>query len=58
MKPRTQFAMGENCDLAIAIGRQLGFSLVGISGSDICRGNKKYILGALFRFSFSLLPPK
>lgn len=35
----------ENCNYAVALGRELGLSLVGIAGSDIYQGVEKLILG-------------
>lgn len=37
----------ENCNYAVELGRQLGFSLVGIAGADINEGNATLTLGTL-----------
>ena len=35
----------ENCNYAVKIAHQMGFSLVGIDGKDIADGNKTLTLG-------------
>ena len=35
----------ENCNYAVKIAQQMGFSLVGIDGKDIADGNKTLTLG-------------
>lgn len=47
----------ENCNYAVELGRQLGFSLVGIAGADINEGNATLTLGkslVLISVDFSL----
>lgn len=46
-KPLIRFKKGENCNYAVKLGLELGFSLVGIGGGDILDGNKKLILGTV-----------
>ena len=41
----------ENCNYAVELGKQLGFSLVGIGGEDIHDGNRTLTLGQLFVLS-------
>lgn len=48
------FRKVENCNQVVKIGKQLKFSLVNVAGNDIVQGNKKLILGMLFKISFSL----
>lgn len=38
----------ENCNYAVELGKQLGFSLVGIAGQDINDGNATLTLGMIF----------
>ena len=38
----------ENCNYAVKIAQQMGFSLVGIDGKDIADGNKTLTLGKCF----------
>ena len=38
----------ENCNYAVELGKQLGFSLVGIAGQDINDGNATLTLGKIF----------
>lgn len=38
----------ENCNYAVELGKQLGFSLVGIAGQDLNDGNSTLTLGILF----------
>lgn len=42
----------ENCNYAVELGKQLGFILVGIAGTDISDGNTTLTLGK--RISFYL----
>lgn len=35
----------ENCNYAVELGKQLGFSLVGIAGQDLNDGNSTLTLG-------------
>lgn len=35
----------ENCNYAIELGHELKFSLVGIAGQDLNKGNKTFTLG-------------
>lgn len=35
----------ENCNYAVELGKQLGFSLVGIAGQDLNDGNATLTLG-------------
>lgn len=35
----------ENCNYAVKIGHEMGFSLVGIDGKDVADGNKTLTLG-------------
>ena len=46
-KPLIRFKRGENCKYAVQLGKDLGFSLVGVGGNDILDGNKKLILGTI-----------
>lgn len=43
--PMMKFKKGENCQYAVKLGKDLGFSLVGIGGTNIMDGDKKPILG-------------
>ena len=45
----------ENCNYAVELGKQLGFSLVGIAGDDIHDGNRTLTLGQLIRITLNLL---
>ena len=44
-KKMNRYKRLENMNYAIDIGKELGFSLVGIGGVDIVDKNEKYILG-------------
>jgi len=48
-KPLTKFQQLENCNYALALGKQLGFSLVGIGGQDINSGNKTLTLAIVWQ---------
>lgn len=37
----------ENCNYAVELGKQLGFSLVGIAGQDLNDGNATLTLGKM-----------
>jgi plastin-3 len=39
----------ENCNYAVDLGRQLGFSLVGIAGQDISEGNPTLTLALVWQ---------
>ena len=54
-KPLIRFKRGENCKYAVQLGKDLGFSLVGIGGNDILDGNKKLILGTIHVWPVCLL---
>ena len=43
----------ENCNYAVKIAHEMGFSLVGIDGKDITDGNKTLTLGACARVNLS-----
>jgi len=43
------FKKTENCNYAVTLGKQLGFSLVGIGGKDILDGNKKLTLALVWQ---------
>ena len=47
-KPLNKFKEVENANYAVTLGKQVGFSLVGIGGVDIQAQNKKLILGKNF----------
>jgi plastin-1 len=44
-----KFKAVSNCDQVIEIGKKLGLSLVGISGTDINTGNKKLVMALLWQ---------
>jgi hypothetical protein len=54
-KPLNKFKEVENCNYAVVLGKQLGFSLVGIGGQDIQAQNKKLILGKYLHKELYLL---
>ncbi len=39
----------ENCNYAVELGKELGFSLVGIQGDDIRSGNKMLTLSLIWQ---------
>ena len=45
----------ENCNYAVKIAHQMGFSLVGIDGKDIADGNKTLTLGMIKHRKFTPL---
>lgn len=47
--PLNKFKEVENCNYAIALGKQLKFSLVGIGGQDIQAGSKKLTLAIVWQ---------
>jgi hypothetical protein len=47
--PLNKFKQVENCNYALALGKQLKFSLVGIGGQDINAGNKKLTLSEVWQ---------
>ncbi|GBP28652.1 Plastin-2 [Eumeta japonica] len=47
----------ENCNYAVELGRQLGFSLVGIAGADINEGNATLTLGQCSRLMLDMSKP-
>jgi plastin-1 len=47
--PLNKFKQVENCNYAIALAKQLKFSLVGIGGQDINTGNKKLTLAIVWQ---------
>lgn len=49
MTPTSRFKKVENCNLAVTLGKQMGFSLVNVGGLDICDKNKKLILAIIFQ---------
>jgi plastin-1 len=48
-EPKHRFACLANCELVVASAKLLGFSLVGISGSDIEGKNRKLILALVWQ---------
>ena len=44
--PNNKFKKVSNCNYVVVLGKQLKFSLVNISGTDINSGNKKLDAGA------------
>ncbi len=51
----SRFKQINNCNYAIELGKQLGFSLVGVGGMDIVDGNKKLILAFTWFLIFDKL---
>jgi plastin-1 len=49
MNPRNKFAKLGNANYCVDVGKELGFSLVGIGGVDIVDGNKKLILAIVWQ---------
>jgi len=47
--PKNKFKKVANCNYAVVLGKQMGFSLVGIGGVDIMDGNKKLILAIVWQ---------
>jgi len=47
--PNNKFKKVSNCNYVVVLGKQLKFSLVNISGSDINSGNKKLILALVWQ---------
>jgi len=47
--PNNSYKKIENCNYAIELGKQLGFSLVGIQGSDVANANKTLTLGLIWQ---------
>jgi len=47
--PTNSYKKIENCNYAIELGKQLGFSLVGIQGSDVANANKTLTLGLIWQ---------
>ena len=45
----TRVTQVENCNLAVALGKELGLSLPGIGGVDIMNKNTKLILGFVWQ---------
>ena len=49
LNPNNKFKKLNNSNYAVTVGKELGFTLVGISGSDILDANKKYILAFVWQ---------
>lgn len=49
MNPNNKFKKISNCNLAIDVGKSLGFSLVNIGGVDINSGNRKLLLALVWQ---------
>jgi plastin-1 len=49
MKPNNRFKKLSNNNYAVDLGKEMGFSLVGIGGVDIVDGNKKLILALVWQ---------
>lgn len=47
--PKNRFAKIENCNILIGVSKKLGFSLVGIDGSDFVERNRKLILALVWQ---------
>eukprot|EP01095_Lingulamoeba_sp_RSL-Kostka_P003925 TRINITY_DN15041_c0_g1_i1.p1 TRINITY_DN15041_c0_g1~~TRINITY_DN15041_c0_g1_i1.p1 ORF type:complete len:518 (-),score=223.23 TRINITY_DN15041_c0_g1_i1:166-1719(-) len=47
--PMNKFKKVENCNYAVNIGKELGFSLVGVAGSDIMDGNETLTLALVWQ---------
>ena len=47
--PNNKFKKVSNCNYVVVLGKQLKFSLVNISGSDINAGNKKLLLALVWQ---------
>lgn len=48
-RPVGKFKMVENTNLLVQLGKQVGYSLVGIQGADITDGNKKLTLSIVWQ---------
>lgn len=47
--PLNKFKKVENCNYAVTLGKQMGFSLVGIGGTDIVDGNQTLTLALVWQ---------
>ena len=43
----------ENCNYAVKIAHEMGFSLVGIDGKDVADGNRTLTLGEFAEYNFA-----
>lgn len=48
LNPNNRFKKLTNANLAVDIGKEMGFSLVGIGGVDLVDGNKKLSLSLVW----------
>lgn len=47
--PKSVYKKVENCNYAVDIGREMGFSMVNIGGLDIVHKDKKLILAIIWQ---------
>jgi len=48
-RPKNKYHRVENCDMCVKVGKKLEFSLVGIGGGDLERGNHKLTLALVWQ---------
>lgn len=49
LTPRNHFSRLENCNHVVSCGKKLGFSVVGLSGSNLAEGDRRGILALLWQ---------